>query len=107
MLNGSLHDGPCTQGMTHPLADVGHESLEPMRRYEVAHVHRRSAGVGVPSAYLQADFDIVGPGSASVTERTLADAEVLKVRAARLWYSSQVTMCHLAVVTHCTGTDTV
>lgn len=83
MLTGSSHGRLCKQGRDTPF-DVGHESLEALRRYEIARVHRRSTGVGVPSSYLQADFDIVGPGSASMTEQTLADAEVLKVQASRM-----------------------
>ncbi len=51
-----------------------------MRRYEIADVQRRAAGIGVPSSFLQADLDIVSPGGATLTEQTLADAEVLKVR---------------------------
>ena len=50
-----------------------------MRRYEIAHVWRQTAGVGIPSSFLQADFDIVGQGG-SQKEHTLADAEVIKVR---------------------------
>jgi len=51
-----------------------------MRRYEIADVQRRAAGIGVPSSFLQADLDIVSPSGLTVTEQTLADAEVLRVR---------------------------
>ena len=66
-----------------------------MRRYEIADVQRGAAGVGVPSSFLQADLDIVSPGGATVTEQTLADAEVLKVRLKRTeWnYPSDAHVC--------------
>ena len=65
---------------TNPLnPGPGGETLDAMRRYEVASVRRRAVGRALPRAYLQADLDIVSPPATSLTEAALAEAEVIKV----------------------------
>ncbi|KAG1662775.1 hypothetical protein FOA52_006801 [Chlamydomonas sp. UWO 241] len=54
-------------------------SWESLKSYEVATVMRQGRGRGLPSAYLQADLDIVHPASLGLpSERLLAEAEAIK-----------------------------
>ena len=54
------------------------QSLETMRRFEIAWVRRKALGRALPRAYLQADLDFLSSSNKTVVEAALLEAEAIK-----------------------------
>lgn len=55
------------------------ETVDALRRYEVATVRRRGGGRAPPVAHLAADLDLVSPRAATAAEAALPEAEAILV----------------------------
>jgi hypothetical protein len=70
---------PCIDAFS-TLSRAAGETVESLRRYEIATVRRRGGGRGPPAAHLAADLDFVAPRAATAAEAALLEAEVILVR---------------------------
>lgn len=62
------------------------ETVDSLRRYEIATVRRRGGGRGPPAAHLAADLDFVSPRAVTPAEAALSEAEAILVRNRNMGY---------------------